>query len=890
MRFLRRFFERLRNFATRRVHDARLQEEIAEHLSLQTAENLRAGLSPAEARRLAHLKFGGVASVNEDYRSERGLPSLENLMQDLRFAFRMLSRNPGFTAVAVLTLALGIGANTAIFSVVYALLLKPLPYANSASLLNVFQQQPPNGDGLGWSYPGFTELHDLNTVFSAVAGATRHQLTFTGHGEPLEVNTADVTGDFFGLFDAQPLAGRTLYPDDAKPGAPAVVVISETLWRGSLGADSHILGSSINLDQRPFTVIGVMPAAFCLPLFPGVRATNSPEVWIPLSQDPLFGPWIQRPTGHWMQVTARVKPGVTMAQIQAELASFSERFAKDFPTEDAGYVIRFNPLQEMIVSNVRPALVVLLISVGLVLLIACANIANLLLTRATSRAREIAVRTTLGATRARIVRQLLSETAVLGFLGGLAGIALAFWGVRALLALLPPGVPLANTIRVDYFVLTFAMALSLLASVAFGLAPAFLAANSKLNVNLREGGARSGESTGGRRARNVLAVAEIALAMTLLVAAGLLLRSFVKLTAVQPGFDVQHVVSAEVSLPRFQYSTREQWINFGNQLLKQIQSEPGLKDAALTIPPPFAAGNMNFPFSIVGKPSVSASTTRTAHYVAVSPEYFRTMGVPLLAGRFFNDRDTTMAPNVTVISKALAQVYFPTEDPLGKQLVFGFPTDPAVARQIVGIVGDVRDASLGENPKPMMYVPFEQAPFAGAVVVVKSPLSVSSVASTLRHDVAKIDKDVPVTNISAMPDILDSSVAQPRFRTLLLALFAIMALVLAATGIFGVISYSVSCRTHEIGIRMALGASRGAVARLVSRETLILIGSGLLVGTASALVSARLLSHLLFDVSATDPLTLGMVAACLASVAALAAYIPARRAMRVDPLVALRHE
>jgi putative ABC transport system permease protein len=523
-------------------------------------------------------------------------------------------------------------------------------------------------------------------------------------------------------------------------------------------------------------------------------------------------------------------------------------------------------------------------------LIACANIANLLLTRATSRAREIAVRTTLGAGRGRIVRQLLSETAVLGLLGGVVGIALALWGVRVLVALIPPGVPIVNAIRVDYFVLIFALALSAIASVAFGLAPAFLVANSDLQRNLREGGVRSGESGGGRRARNILATGEIALAMMLLVAAGLLLRSFAKLTAVNPGFDVQHVVTAEVALPRFQYSTPQQWIAFSEELLRQLHSEPGLRDCALSVPPPIAFGSINLPFDIVGRPTASASTSRAADYVSVSTDYFRTTGIPLLAGRVFNGRDLMSAPNVTVVSKALARLYFPNEDPLGKQMVFAFPPDPGVPRQIVGVVGDVRDVSLSDAPKPMMYVPFAQAPFWGAVVVAKSPLSVSSVAATLRRDVAKIDKDLPVTKIAAMPDVLDASVAQPRFRTLLLALFAGVALTLAATGIFGVVSYSVSRRTQEIGIRIALGASRAAILRMVSGETFRLIGAGLGVGIPCALGACRLLGHLLFGVSASDPATLVSVAFALVAVAVLAAYTPMRRAMRVDPMVALRHE
>jgi predicted permease len=888
MFFLRNITAGLRSLFRKEQVDRDLDEELRAYQEMATEEEMKQGMSRKDALRAVRLERGSLEVTKEVVRSAAWESLVETLWQDLRFAVRMLRKSPGFTAVAVLTLALGIGANTAIFSVVYAVLLKPLPYANSAQVLNVFQQQPPNPAGRGWSYPSFSELRQQNHVFTAVAGAVRHRLTFTGRGEPLEVNTAAVTGDFFSLFDARPLAGRIFYSEDGKPGAPAVVIIGENLWRGSLGADRNVIGSTISLDKRSFTVIGVMPAAFIFPLFPSV--TEAPQVWIPVPQDPLFGPWLQRQTGHWMQVTGRVKPGISMAQVQAEMDSFGERIVKEFPADNSGYVIRMTPLQEMIVQNVRSALFVLLAAVGLVLLIACANIANLLLTRATSRAREIAVRTTLGAGRGRIVRQLLSETAVLGLVGGVVGIALAYGGVRVLVALIPPGVPIVNAIRVDYFVLTFGLVLSFIASIAFGLTPAFLTANSNLEVNLREGAARSGESSSGRRARNVLAAGEIALAMMLLVAAGLMLRSFAKLIAVNPGFDVQHVVTAEVSLPRFQYSTPQQWIAFSEELLRQMQSEPGLRDCALSVPAPIAFGSINLPFDIIGRPPASASTSRAADYVSVSPSYFRTMGIPLLAGRVFNDRDLMSAPNVTVVSKALARLYFPNEDPLGKQMVFAFPPDPGVPRQIVGVVGDVRDVSLRDAPKPMMYVPFAQAPFWGAVVVAKSPLSVSSVAATIRRDVGRLDKDLPVTDISSMPEALNTSVAQPRFRAFLLGLFAAIALVLATTGIFGVISYSVSCRTHEIGIRVALGASRGTILRMVSRETLTLILGGLAIGLFGGFAASRLLGHMLFGVTAYDPATFAAVAMVLGAVAALAGYVPARRAMRVDPMVALRHE
>ena len=877
---------RARTWLSPRAVDQDFASELDSHLAMLIDENIRRGMSPEEARRAARIKLGGVTQLKETNRELRSLPVIETFLQDARYAIRMLRKNPGFTAVAVLTLALGIGANTAIFSVVYAVLLKPLPYANPNQLVSAFQANIQEGvPEDGTSYPNFEEWRAQNHVFSDLSTINFHQLTLTGSGEPSVVNTCVVTPQHFALLDVKPLQGRIFYPDDGKQGAPPVVILSENLWRGALGSDPKIVGSSITLDKRPFTVVGIMPAAFRSPFI-----NNAQDVWIPLVQDPLFGSWMARRGGHWLPVFGRLKPGVSLAQAQAEMDTISERLASEFPAENKGWTVRLVPMQKEIVGDVRTALLVLLGAVGLVLLIACANIANLLLTRATSRSKEIAVRTALGAGRSRIIRQLLSETAVLGLLGGVVGIALAYWGVRALSSLLPDNLPQLNAIRVDNFVLVFALALSAIASVAFGLVPALFASKSDIQASLREGSSRSGESGNRRRARSFLAAAEIALAMVLLVAAGLLLRSFSKLTSVSPGFDAQHIVKAEVSLPQFQYSKPEQWTAFSDQLLAGIRAQPGLQDSAIAIPVPIADGFINLAFEIAGVPPASPSDSRLANYVSVSPNYFRVMGIPLLSGRLFNQQDIADAPRVTLISKALAQRYFPNQDPIGKQLNFGFPPNADVSREIIGIVGDVRDKSLGDAPAPMMYVPFSQAPFWGANLVVKSTLSTSAVATSIRQQVQKIDKDLPVTDVEKLPDLLDASVSQQRFRTFLLGLFAAMALILAATGIFGVISYSVSRRTNEIGIRVALGASRSTILRMILRESLILAAVGLAVGLPCALAASHLIGHMLFGVSANDPVTLAAVAFTLATVAALAGFVPARRAMQVDPMVALRHE
>jgi len=868
--------------------ESEMDAELRFHMEAYADDLVREGVPRQEAMRRARLEFGGLDRAKEECREARGVTFVERLLQDVRYGLRTLAKAPGFTAVAILTLALGIGANTAIFSVVYAVLLKPLPFANPEQLVSVFEANPQEGVPVtAFSYMNLEEMREQNHVFSEMAGNQSHDLTLTGQGDPSTVHTAVVTPELFSLLETQPLAGRTFFPEDGKKGAAPVVIVSENLWRSTLGADPKIIGNAINLDKRAFTVIGIMPAGFHFPLL-----RQSPDIWIPLVQDPLFGGWMARRGGHWLPVTGRLKPGVTVAQAQAEMDTIGRRLATEFPAENTGWVIRVEPLQKEIVGDVKPALLVLLGAVGLVLLIACANIANLLLMRATSRTKEMAVRIALGAGRARIVRQLLTESAVLGLLGGVAGILLAAWGVQGLGALLPADLPQVHAIRVDGWVLGFALLLSLGASFIFGLAPALFAADSNVQASLKEGGGRAGEGGGRQRARSFLAVAEIALAMVLLVAAGLLVRSFVTLTSVSPGFNVQHILKAEVSLPQFQYSTPEQWNAFTNELLGRIQADPGLRDSAVGVPLPLMSnGFINLGFDIPGNPPASAGTNRTADYAAVSPEYFRVMEIPLLRGRTFTQEDIMSAARVTVISQAMARLYFPNQDPLGKRLVFGFPPDGGnISREIVGIVDDVRDVTLNKDPGAMMYVPYAQAPFWGAVVVVKTTLSPSSVAATIRQEVRKIDKDLPVTDVETMEGIVDASVAQPRFRTLLLGLFGAMALVLAASGIFGVISYGVSCRTHEIGIRIALGATPGKVLWLILGESAKLLLLGLAFGIPAALGLGRFLSNLLFGVRPADPVTFVGVATLLTLVAVAASYAPTRRAMRVDPMTALRYE
>jgi len=882
---LRNLTAGFRSLFLKRHLESELDEELRAYMEMAIQEKMQQGMTRDQALRAVRWERGNLEVAKEAVRSAGWESFWETLCQDLHFALRMLRRSPSFTTIAVLTLALGIGANTAIFSVVNAVLLKPLPYANAGQLAFVREGKPDAGlSGLGMSYPSFTELHDNNHVFSAMAGFGGHSLVLTGHGDPAEVSTVVVTPEFFSVLAAEPLEGRVFVPRDGERGAAQVVVVSESLWRNRFGADPGIVGRSISLDMRPYTVIGVMPATFRTPFL-----NQANQVWIPIAQDPLFGLWMTKPPReHWMAVIARVRDGVSSAQVQAELETMGARLAGEFPG-DKGWRISTEPLQRTLTGEVKLPLLLLLGAVGLVLLIACANVANLLLSRATSRSKEIAIRVALGAGKRRIARQLFTECALLGLIGGIIGIAGAYVGVATLVPLVPAGLPTFHSVRVDGWVLVFALLLSLAAGILFGLAPVLSVADSDPHKELGQG-ARAADSLGPRRARAFLAVGEIATAMVLLTGAGLLMHSFARLTAINPGFEPSHVLKAMVSLPQFQYATPKQWAAFSEEFLTRLQAQPGMQDSAMAGPLPIVDCCVTLNFQIVGNPPPQPGAPDTANYVPVSPRYFSVMGIPLLRGRLFNDSDSPSSPAVTLISETMAKHYFRNEDPIGRHLTFGFPINGIAAREIVGIVGDIHDVSLGKEAGPMLYVPFAQAPLYGGEVVVRSSLSPSAVIGAVRNVTRGMDKNLPLTDVALLPDVLNASVAQPRFRTLLLGLFGAVALILAAVGIFGVISYSVSRRTHELGIRMALGAQRGTVLGMVLRETLTLTLLGIAIGFPCAVATARLITHLLFKVTPYDALTLAVVPVALALVGVFAGYVPARRATKVEPMVALRYQ
>jgi predicted permease len=812
---------------------------------------------------------------------------LNPLLQDLRYAIRALRKSPAFTAVALATLALGIGANTAIFSVVNAVLLEPLPFPDSGRLVAFYQTLPAKGvTTAGVSYPNYSDFASRSRSFEQLGAIRMHDYTLTGQGEPALVVGGTVTGNVFAMLRTRPLVGRGLAASDEAADAAPVAVLSEKLWRDRFGGDPAVVGRTVRLDERVFTVVGVMPAAFHSP-------PDKPpaELWAALVQDPVFGDLRQKRGGHYLTVVGRLRSGVGIPSAEAELAIIARGLAGQYPKENANWGVRLLPLAESLIAGVRTALWVLLGAVVLVFLIACVNVANLMLVRSSARSRELAVRTALGAGRGRLARLLLTEALVLGITGGALGVALAVAAMKALRAWLPADLPRVSEVGIDGHVLAFSLLASLAATLVFGVGPALAAGRANLSAALREGSAGARESGRRRRLRNLLIAGETAFSFVLLVGAALLIRSFVRLQDVPLGFRPDGVLTAGMSLPRSQYSKPEQWRGFYTSLVERLGSEPGVESAAAALPLPLAGAGLNFAFSIEGRADEGeGANARTANYTAATPDYFRVMGIPRVAGRTFDGRDVPGAPQVCVISSAFAHRDFPGEDPIGKRLVFGFQTP--VAREIVGVVGDVKREGLALPSQPEMYVPFEQEPWWAAYAVVRSASGgdPARLSSAVRADVQALDPSLPIENVAPMRSFIDDSVAQPRFRTTLLGLFGAAALLLAVLGIYGVISYSVGRRTREVGIRLALGAAPADVLRMVLLEGLALVGLGLALGLAGALLATRFLSSLLFEVSRLDAGSWIGVAVLLLLAGLAASWLPARRATRVDPVTALRAE
>jgi predicted permease len=876
-----RLFSLWRNLLHKDRVEQELTEEVQAYLELLIDTKINEGLKPEEAHRAALIELGGVEQVKEQVREVKMGQKLETLWQDLRYGVRMLFKQPSFTLIAVLTLALGIGANTATFSIVNAVLLRPFPYQTPERLVILRERvsKTPPGSGFSPSYPNFADWRDQNTVCSSMAAVRGESMNLSGAGEAERLQGRLVSAEFLSTLGIKPLLGRDFLAEEDRPGSTPTVILSYGFWQRRFGADPSIIGKQLTLNNQSFTVVGVTP--------PNFQFQEEADVTVPIGlQAERFR---LRGIDPGTDVVARLKPGVSEQQAETELNLIAARLEQQYPESNKGRRVVLTPLHERFVGDVRQTLLILLGAVGLVLLIACANVANLLLVRASTRRREMAVRVALGAARSRIVRQLLTESVLLAALGAALGILLALWGTSLIARHLPDGIPRLQEAQVDAPVLVFTLAVSLLTGLLFGLAPALQAARPNLTEELKEG--ERGSSGRRQRLRSVLVVGEVALTLTLLVGAGLLVQSFRRVLEVDPGFEAQNLLTMQVSVNN---PDGQQVANFFEQLQQNLRNLPGVKSVAVSDGIPF--DEANYPgFIIEGRtdPDNKGSGLR----YAVSADYFQTMGIELIKGRLFTAQDTRGSQRVIVINEVLARQRFPNEDPLGKRLKQPSPDSPSY--EIVGIVRHVEHYNLdGHRPvQPQFYTNFNQAPLQTLPnsdrlfnLLVRTEVEPMSLASAVRAQVVALNKDQAVFNVRTMEQILAQSVAARRFSMLLLTVFAVVALALASLGIYGLMSYAVAQRTHEIGIRMALGAQGSDVLELVIRQGLKLALLGIGIGLAGALALTRLLKTLLFNVSATDPLTFTGIAMLLLLVALLACWIPARQATKVDPMQALRSQ
>ena len=803
------------------------------------------------------------------------------MLTDLRYALRMLIKSPAFSLIAILTLGLAIGANSAIFSVVNAVLLRPLPYAHSEQLVRVFGSQPQLA--LAPTSPAnFLEWKEENEVFERIATYVGQGFNLTGGDKPERVIGARVSADLFPLLGVQPGLGRAFTEEEDHDGHGQVVILSHEFWQSRFGGDSNTLNQTITLNEKPYTVVGIMPPGFA---FPDTRT----QVWTPVAFNPA-----ERATRdtNFIDVIARLKPGVSIEQARAHMTALAQRQAERYPQSNTGVGAKVISLHEQTVGDVRPMLVVLLGAVGFVLLIACANVANLLLARAAARQKEMAIRGALGASRSRVVRLLLTESVVLAVLGGAVGLLLASWSLDLLVSLKPANLPRLAEIGINRTVFIFTLTISVVTGIVFGLIPAFQASKPDLNEGLKDSGRGATGGPGRHRVRTLLVVSEIALSLVLLVGAGLMMRSFARLLAVDPGFKADHVLTAFVSLPVSKYPRGEEQAAFFGRLIERLRNLPGVSSAGVVSDMPLFGGSSTG-FEIDGRPAPLPGQRPLTDYRMISPDYFTAMGMRLVKGRAFSRHDTEDAPGVVIINETMAARFFPGEDPIGKRI--GLSGNPRDWREIVGVVGDVRNYGVDADVKPEAYVPFVQnapgylASVASAMnVIVRSTNDPAALTAALREQVQALDKDQPVSEVRTMEWYLSESMAQRRFNMLLLGAFGGLALVLAAVGIYGVIAYTVTQRTHEMGIRIALGARGGDILKLIFAHAMLTTLAGIVIGLGAALALTRLLQNLLYQVTATDPFVFGSITLLLLLVAMVATYIPARRAMKVDPITALR--
>ncbi len=863
-------------------------EELALHLEAAYEDALAAGLSAAEAESRAVQGYDWRLLECELSRAEQPLaartlqPSLELIerkggmrmglfIQDLRFGARMLLKQPGFTLIAVITLALGIGANTAIFSVVNGVLLKPLPYDQPGQLVQLWED-PRSGTRKNRIAPGaFLDWRDHNTTLESLSVFGGASLNLTGAGEPERLNGVEMSAGGLEILRARPLLGRTFAPDEDQQGKNKVVVLTYRLWQRRWNGDAAIIGRTVQFGGQSYTVIGVLP--------PNFLPWETAEFVIPY----VFSPQAAQQRGiHFLRAFARLKPGVSVEQAQAELNAIAQRFKPLYPVSKKDWGVTIVPLHEEITGQIKPTLLLLLGAVALVLLIACANVANLLLARASARQRELVVRAALGAGRWRIVRQLLTESLLLALLGALCGLLLAYWSLDTLTRLIAVNLPRAQEVNLDLRVLGFTLLVSMVTGLAFGLAPAYQAARLNLNDTLKEGG--RGLLTNSRnRLRGGLLIAEVALALMLLVGAGLLMKSFIRLSNVPLGFNPQNVLTMQITLPEKKYPDAARRSAFFEQALQRIEALSGVEAAGLTWTLPVAGGPPSNGFKIEGRKS--APDGGDADFDYCTPNFFRALGIQLLKGRFFDARDTAASPRVVIVNAAFVRAYFPNEEPLGQRLQID-----KESWEIVGVVGDWRNRGLTEKVRPRYYMPQPFSRFSNGSLIVRTASAPLAMAERVRKAILAVDSEQPVANMRTLEDVIATSVAQRRLTLRLIGLFAVIALLLAAVGLYGVMAYVVSLRTNEIGIRLALGAQTRDVLKLVIRQGMTLVGIGLLIGLIGAFSLARFIATQLYEVSALDPATFALVSLLLTGVALLACYIPARRATKVDPLTALRRD
>ena len=867
---------RLRSLFRRGQVEAELNEELRYHLERQIEVNTAAGMSVEEARYAALRAMHGLDQRKEECRDMRRVRLIEDLWQDFRFSVRSLLKRPGFTAIILIALALGIGANTAIFSLVNAVILQPLPYRDPDRLISVYGTRNRSTQG-SVGPTDFLDYRSQNKTFEqfAASGSTMLPMNLTGSGEPERLNASIITGNYFDTFGVRPALGRGFSLENEKTGQDHVTVLSHAFWQTRFGGDPNIVNKTINLDGKAYEVLGVMPAEVVLP--------QPAQLWVPINFD--ADPEMKMRNARFLRGIGRLKEGVTLDQAQTDTDLIAAQLEQQYPDSNTGWSLRLIPLREILVGGSRTMLFILFGAVGFVLLIACANVANLLLVRAAARQKEIAMRTALGASRLRIIRQMITESLSLAIFGGALGALLAVAGVKLLVSLGEDNIPRTANVKIDATVLAFTLLISLATGLLFGLAPAIRTMKENLVDALKDGIRGGSEATVKNRTRSLLVVFESAIAVMLLIAAGLLIRSLVALQNVDPGFDPNNVLTLRVDLPRQKYNTPEKASNFFEQLETRVAGLPGVEAVGLITDLPLSGEARDMPYRVEGRPATS--DIAFVDFRRVNKNYFSAMRIPLRRGRNFSEQEVRQSDKAIVVSQAFVDSVFPNEEALGKRLIIwsGIRNEPY---EIIGIVGDTRYQSLQGEPSATMYVPTRELLFVNLVIRTQGdPLSL---VGGVRKEVNALDPDQPIAAIRPMTEWVAMSAAGARYRTTLLGLFALLAMILAATGIYGVMSYSVAQRTQEIGVRMALGARPLDVLKLVVRQGMMLALIGVIVGLAGALALTRVMSSLLFGVTERDPITFVAVAALLIVVAFISCFVPAHRATRVDPLIALRCE